>query len=993
MTGERRRRADAVELGKMTAEELISRLDGVERSGSGWIARCPAHGDSNPSLSVSERGGKILLHCHAGCSAAAVVEAMGLKMSDLFADGGETRRRDADGTGRNDGGAAERNALGTRRDAPKRKRSLTFVESYEYCGVSGKAQYRVARFVDANGKKTFMHQAPDPSARGGWGYGLKERGIARLPYRLPAVAAAAAAKRQIVIVEGEKDVHTVERLGFTATCNSGGAGKWADGWPAEWPDWFRGAGGILVIADNDPATKTDEKTGKERPHLKGQRHAWSVMQKLKAAGYAGPVRLMVMPPVDGETAKDVTDWVELRKAKGLAADAAAFRDAVKSAAPWPDEWEFTDNGAMDMAERPAIGRFGKAATDSAGRPERYDIDFDVGGGKSVRISFDFGMSAVEMRSRMIAAVSACQPDGALPRGVPMRCKAWSAAIWLLMRGSFFWHDEQRDFGSCMYLDRDPQGCRLMCIMSDEFFSFVGAAAGFEDVDPHKGDLGRTLGLVKQIAMDPEYSRGTVPGHSWERRGDAVYISSGDTMMCRITPGKAEMVQNGTDGMLFLRGKTLAPWKLCDGGGVDPFATARLFLGASFSDAHGLMNVRLWTLNLFASHATKPPLLITGGAGSGKTRMAKGIKEILGIRLNGKPDLSVQTIENGDKGQDNFWSTINDGKLEVFDNFDTKVGWASDALQTAATDGQTKRRTLYTTAGVSIIRARAHMILTSNNPLFTTEGNGGMADRLITVPLALNRSTSEDIALSREIAENRDQYLTWMARTVAAALADSAPVDSSVNRRHPDYGEFSVKIGRAIGMEQETVAALGAAEGSKSLLPILNDAVAKEVWAVLSDNGWRFEGSSSDLSARIVARMGDEADAKTSQFYSGRRIGKAMSRYRRQLSLLCAMAEPRISNGKTLYTFSGLTALGKVSVGLVGLNGDFPKTPGACHAHVHMGNGVSNPPNPPCAETHTRADAGVFSLSSSKEEGKKVIMENTLDFGGGGDYDDDEEPIF
>ena len=37
---------------------------------------CPAHDDSTPSLSVSEKGGKVLIHCHSGCLQDAVVEAL-----------------------------------------------------------------------------------------------------------------------------------------------------------------------------------------------------------------------------------------------------------------------------------------------------------------------------------------------------------------------------------------------------------------------------------------------------------------------------------------------------------------------------------------------------------------------------------------------------------------------------------------------------------------------------------------------------------------------------------------------------------------------------------------------------------------------------------------------------------------------------------------------------------------------------------------------------
>jgi hypothetical protein len=55
---------------------LIARnLKGL-RSRSGYIARCPAHEDHEPSLSIAERDGKVLVHCHAGCSQADVIAAL-----------------------------------------------------------------------------------------------------------------------------------------------------------------------------------------------------------------------------------------------------------------------------------------------------------------------------------------------------------------------------------------------------------------------------------------------------------------------------------------------------------------------------------------------------------------------------------------------------------------------------------------------------------------------------------------------------------------------------------------------------------------------------------------------------------------------------------------------------------------------------------------------------------------------------------------------------
>lgn len=993
----------------MKTEDFLSRLEKVERSASGWIACCPAHGDSNPSLSISESGGKILVHCHAGCTAKAVVDAMGLKMADLFVDGGSRGRSPSkDDAGRDDGGEAERAALGTGElsikpddgsgDRPKKKSGShgKWVCDYDYTDESGTVIYKACRYVTPDGEKTFMIKRPDPDSKFGWSFGLKAAGIKRVPYRLKNVVTASAKHRQIIVVEGEKDVESVEKaLGMVATCNVGGALKWGYDWPEDWIRWFLGSSGILIIADNDPKEKTDVK-GKVHSHWRGQKHAWDVRRQLLAAGYDKPIKLMVMPQVDGQAhVKDFTDWVEARKAAGLAADREAFAEALKGAGEWPEEWEFDDatleaaakDGARaeksaraTASDRPkdagaqAGGRFGRPAPRAPdAETQEYLVDFDIGGGKTVKLKLGYGWTPERIFAYTIVVVSKACPNGEIPKGVPARIKAWSAALWLLMRGSFFWHNDYRDFATCMFLDRDKASCKLMRVMSDEFYAFIGKAAKLEDVDPKKGDLAKILGLVKQISVSEDYAQGVTPGNSWDRRGNAVYISSGDTEMCRIKGGKVEMVQNGTDGVVFLRGKTLAPWKLVKDG-VDPFASAKIFTGASFADKNGLMNVRLWVLNLFASHATKPPLLITGGAGSGKTRMAKGIKEILGMRQDGALDLSVQQIEDGDKGLDAFWATVNDGKLEVFDNFDTKVKWASDTLQTAATDGQTKRRTLYTTFGVSILRANASIILTSNNPIFSTEGNGGLADRLITIPLSLNRSASQDAELSREIAHNRDRYLTWIARTVAKVLEDSAPVDASINRRHPDYGEFSVKIGRAIGAEKEVVEALGAAEADKALLPLRNDGITKEILAVLQDGGWRWSGTSGELSQKIIDRQGDDGDDKTAQIFSSRRVGKALNRYLRQFSIIFKMAEPRISAGKSVYEFNGLTALGESVVDLVDLDGQNGKTIGGADAHGFVGVGDLNPPNPP--EGDSRARAGVTSPLEKENEGCEI-----------GEYDD------
>lgn len=71
---------------RLSIQEILGRLEGVRSSGEGWMACCPAHADRNPSLSIRERGGKILLHCFANCTTEAICAALNIRMGHLFTE-------------------------------------------------------------------------------------------------------------------------------------------------------------------------------------------------------------------------------------------------------------------------------------------------------------------------------------------------------------------------------------------------------------------------------------------------------------------------------------------------------------------------------------------------------------------------------------------------------------------------------------------------------------------------------------------------------------------------------------------------------------------------------------------------------------------------------------------------------------------------------------------------------------------------------------------
>lgn len=83
----------------MTLDELLPRLDAIRSRGNGrHAARCPAHADKNPSLSVSEGERGILLRCWSGCTVAEICGSLGIEQRDLFfdaLDSNPSQRREA----------------------------------------------------------------------------------------------------------------------------------------------------------------------------------------------------------------------------------------------------------------------------------------------------------------------------------------------------------------------------------------------------------------------------------------------------------------------------------------------------------------------------------------------------------------------------------------------------------------------------------------------------------------------------------------------------------------------------------------------------------------------------------------------------------------------------------------------------------------------------------------------------------------------------------
>lgn len=109
---------------------------------------------------------------------------------------------------------------------------------YSYCDEQGVTLFEVVR-VDEPGKpKKIWQRTPDG--------GTSLDGVRRVLYRLPQLMAAVAAKETVWLVEGERCVGALARLGLVATTSAGGAGGWRPALAAP----LAGAT-VVILPDND----------------------------------------------------------------------------------------------------------------------------------------------------------------------------------------------------------------------------------------------------------------------------------------------------------------------------------------------------------------------------------------------------------------------------------------------------------------------------------------------------------------------------------------------------------------------------------------------------------------------------------------------------------------------------------------------------------------------------------------------------------------------
>jgi predicted P-loop ATPase len=241
-------------------EGLLRRLEGVKRSGDQWVAKCPAHEDRAPSLTLKrgDKGG-VLLYCHAGCQPEAVCAKLGLTLADL--------------------------------SPPKAPKPLPLRREWEIRDAGGEVVAVHVRTDDGEGNK-------DLKWRRGTRWGLGGLASADLPLYGSELAASFDPARPVYLCEGEKACDALRGTGAQAL----GTVTGASGTP--------GAAVLEVLRGRRARLWPDnDDTGKKH------------MQRIAGALGSIAAEVVVLPIPEGVPPKgDAFEWVGLRRQQGKSAE-------------------------------------------------------------------------------------------------------------------------------------------------------------------------------------------------------------------------------------------------------------------------------------------------------------------------------------------------------------------------------------------------------------------------------------------------------------------------------------------------------------------------------------------------------------------------------------------------------------------------------------------------------------------------------------------------
>lgn len=263
----------------MEFQEIVNKFEIKNKAHNSIKAVCPCHGDKKASLSITydEASKKTLIYCHAGCDTKSILDSIGLSFCDLGSN------------------------------STSNSQNSNIENIYPYVDENGillfekirfkNKDFRQRRYIDGHtiwGLSAGVYTETYPGSNN---YSPKDRPGAnnitlqeqpKVLYNLPKLIYSVNEGYPVYIVEGERDVGTMTKLGLTATTAPNGAGNGNKKWLDSYSKYFKGAS-VIIMPDNDEPGKVFAK---------------DIQSKLK--NYAHATKIIT---ISDKPKGDISDWI------------------------------------------------------------------------------------------------------------------------------------------------------------------------------------------------------------------------------------------------------------------------------------------------------------------------------------------------------------------------------------------------------------------------------------------------------------------------------------------------------------------------------------------------------------------------------------------------------------------------------------------------------------------------------------------------------------
>ncbi len=227
------------------------------------------------------------------------------------------------------------------------------VAAYDYVDESGALIFQVVRFDPKDFRQRRPARPDDDPTKIHSGWVWEVRGTRQVPYQLPDLITAVAAGRHIFVVEGEKDADNLRALGFAATTNAGGVGKWRQ----DFSEFLKDANAVILAHNDDP----------------GRAHSEQIAAFLN--GIAKRIRILDIGALwpDCPPKGDISDWIADAKTRDPNEISTKLREMVAKLSDWKSAERVGDepsNGADRDKTSDASGQSNDAGPGNANSSEQ-----------------------------------------------------------------------------------------------------------------------------------------------------------------------------------------------------------------------------------------------------------------------------------------------------------------------------------------------------------------------------------------------------------------------------------------------------------------------------------------------------------------------------------------------------------------------------------------------------------------------------------------------